>query len=133
MAGFSSQDDFINKVTAGQFWRADWNKNFNPTTAAVAGEWHALTRGGGNPAADALFNTGTNLAFQPVKDTTANAASILHGGDVSPNYKHIVNASAYSAAATTMPAVAMLIDLVGFYRVTSVTTITSQALTNILS
>lgn len=134
MPGFTSMDDFINEVTVNnQFYRADWNKNFLPTTAAVAGEWHCLARGGGNPGADALFNTGTNLAFQPISDTTANAASIQHGGNVSPNYKSIINASAFSAAATTMPAVAMLVDILGFYRVTSVTTTTSQALTNTLS
>jgi hypothetical protein len=52
---------------------------------------------------------------------------------VSPDYKVIKNASAFSAAATTMPSILMLVDLVGFYRVTSVTTTTSQALTNTLS
>jgi hypothetical protein len=132
--GFSSQDDFIQKVTQlGQFLRTDWNKNMLPTTAAVAGEWSFLARGGGNPGADALYNTGTNLLFQPTSDSTTNAASIQHGGNVSPNYKHIINASAFSAAATTMPSVLMLVDLVGFYRVTSVTTTSSQALTNTLS
>ena len=127
-------DDFINEISVNsKFYRADWNKNFLPTTAAVAGEWHCLARGGGNPAADTIFNTGTNLAFQPVSDTTANAGCIQHGGNVSPDYKSIVNASSFSAAATTMPSVAMLVDLLGFYRVTSVTTTTSQALTNTLT
>lgn len=134
MAGFASQDDLITEITTnGKFWRTDWNKLFNPTTAAVAGEWHFMTRGTGNPPADALFNTGTNLTFQPVSDTTANAASIQHGGNVYPDYKRILNASAFSAAATSMPAVLMLVDLVGFYRVTSVTTTTAQNLTNTLS
>lgn len=134
MAGFTSMDDFTNKVSSsGQFYRADWNKNMLPTTAAVAGEWSFLARGGGNPAADALYNTGTNLLFQPTSDSTANASGIQHGGNVSPSYKHLVNASAFSAAATTMPAILMLVDLLGFYRVTSTTTITSQALTNTLS
>lgn len=134
MAGFSSMDDFIQEVTAnGKFVRTDWNKNMLPTTAAVAGEWSFLARGGGNPGADALYNTGTNLTFQPTSDTTTNAAGIQHGGNVSPDYKHIINASAFSAAATTMPSVLMLVDLVGFYRVTSVTTTTSQAMTNTLS
>ncbi len=134
MAGFSSMDDFINEVTLnGKFKRTDWNKNMLPTTAAVAGEWSCLARGGGNPAADTLYNTGTNLTFQPTSDTTTNATSIQHGGAVSPDYKHIVNASGYSAAATTMPSVLMLVDLLGFYRVTTTTTITSQALTNTLS
>lgn len=134
MPGFSSLDDFINEATVnGQFWRTDWNKNMLPTTAAVAGEWSFLARGAGNPGADALFNTGTNLAFQPVSDTTTNANSILHGGAVSPNYKSVINASSFSAAATTMPAVMMLVDLLGFYRVTSTTTTTSQATANTLT
>lgn len=134
MAGFTSLDDMIEETTVnGKSFRQDWNKNFNPTTAAVAGEWHFLTRGAGNPGADAIFNAGSNLTFQPVSDTTTNAASIMHGGNVSPDYKIIKNASAFSAAATTMPSIAMLVDLVGFYRVTSLTTTTSQAMTNTLS
>lgn len=134
MPGFNSQDDFINEVTTnGKFQRTDWNKNMLPTTVAVAGEWSFLGRGGGNPAASTIFNTGTNLLFQPVSDTTANNGSMLHGGNVSPDYKSIVNASSFSAAATSMPSIAMLVDLVGFYRVTTTTTITSQAMTNTLA
>ena len=134
MAGFSSFDDMIQEITAnGKTYRQDWNKNMNPTTAAVAGEWHSLARGGGNPGADALFNTGTNLTFQPISDTTSNASSIQHGGAVSPDYKYIANATAFSAAATTMPSVLMLVDIVGFVRVTSVTTTTSQSITNTLA
>jgi hypothetical protein len=134
MPGFSSFDDFINEATTnGKSFRSDWNKNMLPTTAAAAGEWSCFARGAGNPGASTLFNTGTNLTFQPVTDTTANASSIQHGGNVSPDYKFITNASAYSAAATTMPAILMLVDLVGFYRVTTTTTITSQAMTNTLT
>lgn len=134
MPGFGSMDDIINETTTnGKTLRVDWNKNMLPTTAAVAGEWSCLARGGGNPPADALYNTGTNLTFQPVSDTTTNSAGIRHGGNVSPDYKHLMAASAFSAAATTMPCVAMLVDLIGFYRVTSLTTTTSQAMTNTLS
>jgi hypothetical protein len=132
--GYSSFDDFINKVSVSRkFKRVDWNKNMLPTTAATAGEWSSLFRGGGNPGADAIINTGTNLAFQQLKDTTANATGIQHGGDVSPETKHIINASSFSAAGTTMPAVAMLVDLLGWYRITSVTTTGDQALTNALT
>lgn len=41
-----------------------------------------------------------------------------------------MNASAFSAAATSCPAVLMLVDLLGFYRVSSVTTTTPQVLNN---
>lgn len=131
---FSSMDDIVNEIsTAGQFLRIDWQKSFLPTTAATAGEWHYLARGAGNPGADTIMNTGTNLTFQSLSDSTAAASSIQHGGNVSPSYKHILNASAFTAAATVAPCILMLVDTLGFYRVTSVTTATAQSLTNTLS
>ena len=133
MAGFTSQNQIIQAQTSGQTWRADWSKNANPTAAAVANEWHTLFRGNGNPGPDAIFDAGSNLTFQPVKDTTTSASSIQHGGDVQPTYqKYLLSGSAVSAAATAQPTVVTLIDVVGFYRVTSVTTTTAQATTNTL-
>lgn len=133
MAGFASRDQIIQAQTNGQTWRADWSKNMNPTAVAVANEWHTLFRGNGNPGPDAIFDAGSALAFQPVKDTTTSAASIPHGGDVQPDYyKYLLSGSAVSAAATAQPSVVTLIDVVGFYRVTAVTTTTEQATTNTL-
>lgn len=133
MPGFSSTDQIVSALAAGQTWRTNWSKNFNPTAAAVANEWHSLARGAGNPGADALFNTGTNLAFQAVKGDTTNASAILSGAAVQPTYyKYLLSGSAVSAAATVVPGTLALVDLVGFYRVTSVTTTTAQATTNTL-
>lgn len=134
MPGFSSIDSLVNAMTVlGQYRRSDWSKNFNITLAAVANEFHTLFRGGGNPQSDAIFDVGTNLTFQPVSETTTNAGTIGHGGDVSPNYKHLLGGSAMSAAATVAPCVMVLIDVLGFYRVTSVTTTSAQATTNTLT
>lgn len=133
MPGFASNDQIIQAVSNGQEWRYNWSKNFNPTAAAVANEWHTLFRGGGNPAADALFNTGTNLAFQAVKSDTTNGTSIPTGGNVQPTYyKYLLNGSAVSAAATVVPCTIAILDVIGFYRVTSVTTTTAQATANTL-
>lgn len=133
MAGFASHDQIINAFSNGQTWKQPWSKLFNPTAAAVANEFHTLFRGGGNPAADAIFNAGTNLAFQAVKDTTASAGSIPHGGNVQPTYyKYLASLSAVSAAATVVPGVLKLVDVIGFYRVTSVTTTTAQSTANTL-
>lgn len=133
MPWFSSNDQLINALTNGQQFRYDWSKNFNPTAAAVANEFHTLFRGAWNPWADAIYDAGTNLLFQGVTDQTANAASIPHGGNVQPTYtKHLLNLSAFTAAATVAPWVAVLVDIIGFYRVTSVTTITAQSTTNTL-
>jgi len=134
MAGFSSQDNIINALSNGQSFRYDFNKSMNPTTAAIAGEFHMTARGNGNPGPDALFDTGANLTFLPVTDTTTNAASIPHGGDVQPTfYKSLANLSAFTAAATTAPCVGVLVDVIGYYRVTTVTTATAQATTNTLA
>lgn len=133
MAGFASRDQIILAQTNGQTFRSDWSKNFNPTAAAVANEWHSLARGNGNPGPDAIFDAGANLTFQAVKDNTTSASAVQHGGNVQPTYyKYLISGSAVSAAATAQPSVVTLIDVVGFYRVTTVTTATAQATTNTL-
>ena len=130
MAGFTGQDDLINQVsTNGKFYRADWQKSTFATTAHTAGMWYSLFRGGGNPPADAILGTGTNLAFQALTDATTNATGIQHGGAVG-GFKVLLNAAAQTAAATTAPCVLMLVDLLGFYPVTSVTTTGAQTLNN---
>lgn len=133
MPGFSSSDAIVNALTAGQTFKTNWTKQMNPTTAAVAGEVHMLTRGSGNPGPDALFDTGANLTFIPVTDTTTSASSMQHGGDVQPTYyKSLAAASAVTSAATTAPCWLVLVDIIGYYRKTSVTTITAETTTNTL-
>lgn len=133
MAGFSSRDQVTQALSLGQTYRANWNKNFNPTAAAVANEYHTMFRGAGNPGADTLFNTGTNLAFQAVRNDTTGGTGVPVGDAVqaSSMYKYLLSGMARTAAATTTGSV-RLVDVVGFYRVTSVTTITAQATANTL-
>jgi hypothetical protein len=131
MAGFSSLDDFISETTVnGKFLRTDWNKNVLPTTTQVAGMWYDLACGAGNPGSDTAYGGGTNLAFQALDDTSTTSPGIPHGGNVSTDTKHIINASAFSAAATTMPCVFMLVDRLGFYPITTTTLTTNQTLNN---
>ena len=131
MAGYSSLDDFIASTTVdGKFVRTDWNKNALPTTVQTAGTWYDLSTGPGNPGSDSAYGSGTNLAFQALDDTSTTSPGIQHGGNVSPETKHLINASAFSAAATSMPAVFMLVDRLGFYRINTVTTTGNQALDN---
>jgi hypothetical protein len=129
--GFSSLDDFISETTAsGKFTRTDWNKLALPTTTQVAGMWYDLSTGPGNPGADSAYGSGTNLAFQALDDTSTTSPGIPHGGNVSTDTKHILNASAFSAALTSCPAVLMLVDRLGFYPITTTTTTGNQALSN---
>ena len=127
MAGFTSLDDLISEMTVnGKFKRSDWNKLTHATTAQTAGSWYALAHGTGNPAAMTLGAVGTNLAFHNAYDRTTGA--IPHGGDVSTDIKSILNASAFSAAATSMSAIFMLVDMIGWYPVTTTTAVGNQAL-----
>jgi len=134
MPGFASNDQIINALSLGQKFDASFGKNFNPTAAAVANEWHMMARGAGNPAADAIFDAGANLTFIPVEDSTANAGTLQHGGNVQASgfYKFLLSGHIVSAAATVVPCTVALLDVIGYYRVTSVTTITAQATTNTL-
>lgn len=133
MPGFASNDQIINALSNGQKFDASWGKNFNPTANAVANEWHTLFRGAGNPPADALFNTGSTLVFQAVEDDTASAGTLQHGGDVQPSYyKYLLSGHAVTAAATVVPGTLALLDVIGFYRKTPITSIAADATTNTL-
>jgi hypothetical protein len=130
MAGFTSQDDMINNISVGgKFYRADWQKSSFGTGAQAAGLWYSLMQGAGNPAANTTLGTGTNLAFQALTDATVGGGGIPHGGSVS-GFKVLLNAAAQTAAATTAPCVLMLVDALGFYPITTVTTTGAQTLNN---
>lgn len=60
---------------------------------------------------------------------TGNPGGIYHGGDVGASNKHLLNASVFSAAATTAPAVVMLYDLLACYTITTTTTTGVQSFT----
>lgn len=130
MAGFTSKDNEIDNMSAqGKVFTNLYTKQFNPTAAAVANEWHTLFRGGGYPQADAIFDTGTNLVFQSLCDQTTNAGCMQHGGNIGAagdGFKVLTAGMAVTAAATVVPATIMLIDVLGWIRVTTVTTTTAQ-------
>lgn len=110
--GFSSTDDFVNEVTSnGKFWRNDWNKITGTVGAFTAGRWYDFSNLAGTPVANAY--TGTALAAQIPTESTG--FGLYHGGNVSTDTKHIVNISAYSAVATAVPGVLMLVDMVLYY------------------
>jgi len=134
MAGFSSTDNMVNNMSAlNKRASAYFSKQMNPTAAAVANEWHTLFRGGGNPQADAIFDVGTNLQFQSCFDTNNSAGCIQHGGNIGAagdDYKTLVSGYAVSAATTVVPATLVLVDMLAFHRVTTVTTTTAQSTVN---
>jgi hypothetical protein len=80
-------------------------------------------------------NTGTytvNISQTVTAQTITGTASpngIYHGGNVSTDVKNLLNASVFSAAVTTAPAVYMLVDVLAQYTVSSVTTTGAQNFT----
>ena len=59
---------------------------------------------------------------------TQTANGIFHGGNVSADNKHIINASAYTAAATVAPCVLMLVDMLAVIPITTTTLTTAQTI-----
>lgn len=131
--GFSSQDDLINQITVnGKYLRRDGAKTTSPAHTATAG-WHLLSGLGGYPAATTF--PGTDLVWsstdENVGDGTTNFA-LLHGGGVLSATKHILNVGASLTAASGAPWQAKLVDLQGYYRMstTNVTGTGSRTLIN---
>lgn len=129
--GFSSQDDLIAKISAGQFLRVDHSKITSPVH--TAGGWHSSATMAGFPNASTY--PGTDLLWQSCSDTVGDGATQLgipHGGDVLPSTKHVVNDSSLIVAAAGSPWQAVLVDLQGYYRLstTNVTGTGSRTLIN---
>ena len=123
---FSSFDDLINEMsTNGKFNRYDFTKTAAVTHAV--GRWYDMSLEHGLPVQQP-YTAGTNLAFQALSDT--NGQGIWHGGNVSPDTKHIVNIGAFGNTATSVPSVMQLVDVLGYYPITTVTTTTAQTLNN---
>ena len=122
--GFSSVDDLISEMSAGKTWRADWNK-ITGAGAYTAGRWYDLSLLAGTPIANTY--SGTALNAQNPSDATWG---LYHGGNVSADTKHIINASAYTAVATAVPAVLMLVDVCLYYPGISLNSASAQNMTN---
>ena len=123
---YTSLDDMTAELAAGKAWRADWNK-ITGTVAYTAGNWYDISLPAGNPVA----NTYTGTALNAQVPTEATGWGIYHGGNVSADTKQILNASAFSAVATAVPGVLMLVDVALYYPgINLLTTTSTQTLTN---
>lgn len=127
--GFSSLDDMYSEITSGKFHRQDVNK-ITGGSAYAAGRWYDMSLLNGTPIANAW--AGTALAWRSCDETTGNGTQIFgipHGGNVSPDTKHILNVSALTAVATGVPSQLMLVDLQGYWPGISNNTTAAQTLT----
>jgi hypothetical protein len=130
--GFTSQDDLISEVTAGKYLRRE---NFKSTSPGhTAGGWHLLVGNNGFPNAGTF--PGTDLVWSNCEETGGDgtvAIGIPHGGNPGGgDTKHILNVGANLVAAAGAPWQAKLVDLQGYYRLstTNVTGTGSRTLVN---
>jgi len=130
--GFSSQDDLINEITTnGKFLSRDYNKTTSPVH--TAGGWHLLCGHAGSPNAGTF--PGTDLLWQSCWETSGDGTTVIGpqiAGVVTPDTKHVLNVGAMMVAAAGAPWQAKLVDLQGYYRLstTNVTGTSSRALIN---
>lgn len=130
--GFTSQDDLINQITVnGKYLRRETQKLTAPVH--TAGGWHLLAGLGGYPNATTF--PGTDLVWSNCSESDGDGTTVLginHGGGVLSATKHLVNVGAMLVAAAGAPWQAKLVDLQGYYRMstTNVTGTGSRTLIN---
>lgn len=128
--GFGSLDNLMSEMTAGKTTgQVAWNK-ITGAAAYTAGRWYDMSSLGGTPVANSF--PGTALAWQSCTETTGNGTDVFglpHGGNVSTDTKHIINAMAVTGVATGVPAVLMLVDMQGYYPGINMNLNTAQTLT----
>ncbi len=107
----------VAELSAGKSWRADISKG-SGTNNFVAGNMYDLQQFAGSPVAATY--PGTTLVAQTPTDKNGGTAlgasfGIYHGGNVSPDTKHLLNIGLYASVATAVPAVVHLVDIVMYY------------------
>jgi hypothetical protein len=133
--GFTSHNDLIAQLTAGKYRRVENSKITSP--AHTAGGWHMLYGGAGYPNAT-TYPSAQDLVFQSCSEAGGDAASatilgIQHGGAPGGTAtKHLLSLGANMVAAAGAPWQAKLVDLQGYYRLstTNVTGTGSRVLIN---
>lgn len=117
---FASYDDLISKLTnSGKFFRYDYYKMHGTgiaSAAATAGRWYDSSGTNGLPTRNNF--AGTSVTWTTCDETTGNGTQIFgipHGGNVSPDTKHVLNVAAVGEVATNVPGFLQLVDLQGYW------------------
>lgn len=131
VTGFSSQDDLMAQITAGRSGMAEYSKLTTP--AHTAGGWHCLSTLAGYPNATTF--PGADLVWSNCDEFSGEGTTILGGsvgGPVLPASKHLTVSSASLVAAAGAPWILKLVDLQGYYRLstTNVTGTGSRTMIN---
>lgn len=110
-----SIDNMISSLSAGKRSRYDWNK-ITGAAAYTAGRVYDTSMLTGLPIANAW--PGTALNYVSCNEAAGNGTQIFgipHGGNVTPDIKHLLNLAAWTASATGVPGTFTLVDLEGYW------------------
>ena len=123
-AGFASYDALISDITAGQKVSITFSKGHtsNPSANSWADMWPVSGLGGSGTYG------GTARTAKQFDDTSTGA--MLHGGNVSPDTKHLISTAIVSSAGTPT---LWLCDRVLSYESCGFTAATNQTMTNTLT
>lgn len=131
--GFTSQDNLIESISAGQAAHFDGSKITSPVH--TAGGWHSLFGYNGFPNASTY--PGTDLLFRACTEAGGDGTAfhgVPHGGPIESGAvtKHLTALSALVVAAAGAPWQIKVVDLEGYYRLstTNVTGTGSRVLVN---
>ena len=129
---YTSVDDMVAELSAGKSWRADISKGTG-SNAFVAGNMYDMQQYAGTPTATTY--PGTTLVAQTPTDKNGGGAigasfGIWHGGNVSPDTKHLLNIGLYASVATAVPGIAHLVDIVMYYPALANNSTLAQTLIN---
>jgi hypothetical protein len=124
----TSLNSLMASLSDGKRWRTDWNKITGASTYA-AGRSYDMTNLAGYPIANAW--AGTALNFVECDEATGNGTQIFgirHGGNVSPDVKHLLNLGGLVTAGTGVPSTLILVDIEGYWPGISNNTTSPQSL-----
>jgi hypothetical protein len=136
---FIGVDDLVSEISAGKIHRSDWFYKVGTASGSAGGNVGAginLSSFPGQFGAGNNFD-GTALNWVTCNDASGNGSRIFgipHGGNVSPDKKHLISASAIHplvAASNAVPIVGgnlILADLQGYWPGISHATTTTQNL-----
>lgn len=117
---FTSVDDLVSEISAGKIHRSDWHYRSNIASGSTA----TASVGLNLSSYPGLFGTpngfpGTALNWVTCDDAAGNGTQIFgipHGGNVSPDKKHLISASAYNQPGPPVTGGNLvLVDLQGYW------------------
>lgn len=114
MSGFSGIDDLITQITTnGKKLAQPFNRVVNTGATSVAGRCHEAFAGGVGGTGGVGVLTGT--AGQGIAFTRSSPGAIPLNSGVTPATRHLLNGFVFTGAATAVPGIVHLIDLLYAY------------------